>query len=300
MPQLEDDLTAVTVRSEDSPLGRWTAADWSPPASSPLFGLVERVWYFDGTLSYSRERIFPDGSAELIVQLDTPHRDGESGSLAPFPAVCINGQRTRPSVVMAPPGRCRVVGIRFAPAGASLLLQTSMKELVDVTIDLRDGIGTMAAELGERCSDAAGTAIWNGDRNAAAVLRTCVAWTLRRVKDEATRDSLVDWTTDVIRKSRGTARLEGIGTVIGITRSQLAQRFCDRIGVKPKRYARIVRFHSALSLLARGETIAATAADLAYYDQAHLYRDFAEFAGMTPGEFLSANRYPRSASLAEP
>jgi hypothetical protein len=31
-----------------------------------------------------------------------------------------------------------------------------------------------------------------------------------------------------------------------------------------------------------------------------MYRDFDEFAGMTPGSFLAAVRYPGSASLAEP
>jgi hypothetical protein len=30
-----------------------------------------------------------------------------------------------------------------------------------------------------------------------------------------------------------------------------------------------------------------------------MYRDFEEFARMTPGELLSADRYPGSASLAE-
>ena len=54
-------------------------------------------------------------------------------SLDPFPSVCINGLRTRPSVVVAPKGRCRVLGIRFDPAGVYSLLHASPQELVDVT-----------------------------------------------------------------------------------------------------------------------------------------------------------------------
>lgn len=68
----------------------------------------------------------------------------------------------------------------------------------------------------------------------------------------------------------------------------------------PKRFARIVRFHNALTLLGRTESIATIAAELEYYDQAHMYRDFSEFGRLTPGEFLSARRYPGSPSLAEP
>jgi hypothetical protein len=57
--------------------GRWTSARWTPPPSSQLFQIVERIWYFDGTMAFPKERVFPDGRAELIVMLDEPHRDGD-------------------------------------------------------------------------------------------------------------------------------------------------------------------------------------------------------------------------------
>ncbi|HEY6486717.1 MAG TPA: helix-turn-helix domain-containing protein [Candidatus Cybelea sp.] len=246
------ELTHVAVESRDTALGSWTVARWSPPPACAWHGLVEQIWYFEGTLALARERVFPDGFAELIVQLDRPHRDGDSSSLEPFPAVCINGLRTRPSVVVAPQSRCRVLGIRFDPAGVYSLLQASPKDLVDVTIDLRDGIGRSAAELGERCAEAAQTAAWNPARNAVAAVLAAQRWLARRT------------------------------------------------GVTPKRFARIVRFRRALSLLGSTESIITAAAEAGYYDQAHMYRDFGEFAGLTPGEFLGATRYPNSASVAEP
>ena len=56
------------------------------------------------------------------------------------------------------------------------------------------------------------------------------------------------------------------------------------LGVSPKMLARIARFRRAAALIARGE--AASGADLAaacgYVDQAHLIREFQEFAGTTP------------------
>jgi hypothetical protein len=42
-------------------VGRW---------SSRLGNVVERIWYFDGTLARAKESVFPDGTAELVVQLD--------------------------------------------------------------------------------------------------------------------------------------------------------------------------------------------------------------------------------------
>lgn len=270
------------VETRDSPLGRWTVARWSPPQSSPLYGVVDHVWYFDGTLSQAKERVFPDGRAELIVMLDEPHRDGDSEHVAAFPSVCINGLRTRPSVVVAPAGRCRVVGIRFDPAGACLLLGASMKQLVDLTIDLRDALGPAAVELGERCADAANAFVSDRAQNATAVLRVVVEWTMNQTYRNGDGDREIGWMLGAIRHARGNIAIEALAFQTGTPRTRLARRF-----------------HDALSHLGHAGLIAATAADLAYYDQAHMYRDFAEFAGMTPGEFLAANRYPGSPSLAE-
>ncbi|MGB6521393.1 MAG: helix-turn-helix domain-containing protein [Candidatus Cybelea sp.] len=289
----------IAVERRDTALGSWTVARWSPPPASPLHDVVEQIWYFDGTLALARERVFPDGRAELIVQLDQPHRDGGSASLDSFPAVCINGLRTRPSVVVAPKGRCRVLGIRFDPAGVYSILQASPQELVDVTIDLHDGIGRSAAELGERCAGAAETSAWNPARNAAAAVLAAQRWLLQRTGREPVADSAIAWTAAMIRNANGVISVGGLGEHLALSRTRLAQRFLERTGVTPKRFARIVRFHNALSLLGRSENIASTAAETGYYDQAHMYRDFAEFARMTPGEFLAATRYPNSASVAE-
>src|ERR1700729_2103128 len=145
-------MQGLVVESQDSSLGRWTVARWTPPADSPLHAAVERVWYFEVHLTHAKERVFPDGTAELIVMLDDRHRDGDDPARAAFPAVCINGCRTQPSVVVSPPGRCRVLGISFAPAGACALLRSNMKSLVDLTVDVGDVIGRAADELGERCA----------------------------------------------------------------------------------------------------------------------------------------------------
>ncbi len=296
---LEREGAATTVESADSPLGRWTAAHWSPPAGSRLWGLVERIWYFDGSLAHARERVFPDGRAELIVMVDEPHRDGDLVTLPAFPAICINGLRTRPSVVVAPPGRCRVLGIRFEPLGACALLDAPIRDLIDVTIDLHDALGPAAAALGERCADAARLSASHPGRSAAYVVRVAAEWTAHRIGAGDTPDPAVGFAAHAIRNARGTVSVDELGSTLGLSRARFAARFRSQIGLTPKRFARIVRFSDALSLLGRSQNIAAAAADLSYYDQAHMYRDFEEFAGMTPGAFLAARRYAGSSSLAE-
>ena len=55
---------------EESELGAWTQLTWRPRA---LAGLVECFWLFDGMLG-RRERYYPTGELDLIVQLDAPFR----------------------------------------------------------------------------------------------------------------------------------------------------------------------------------------------------------------------------------
>ena len=58
----------------------------------------------------------------------------------------------------------------------------------------------------------------------------------------------------------------------------------------PKQLARLTRFQAAIARLARSPEVrwADLAADLGFYDQAHLIREFRSFAGLTPTAYLGA------------
>ena len=66
---------------------------------------------------------------------------------------------------------------------------------------------------------------------------------------------------------------------------------CDRfhadIGLPPKTVARLLRFRRAVDRCAAAPSSrwSDIALDAGYLDQAHLIRDFRQFAGMTPVEF---------------
>jgi transcriptional regulator GlxA family with amidase domain len=62
------------------------------------------------------------------------------------------------------------------------------------------------------------------------------------------------------------------------------ERFRERIGMTPKRAARIVRFERATERLERDrrQGLAGLAYACGYADQAHLTREFRAFAGTTP------------------
>ena len=83
---------------------------------------------------------------------------------------------------------------------------------------------------------------------------------------------------------------------VGWSRRHLVTRFRQQVGLPPKTIARVVRFEGLLRRVAGtgGAAWSRIAAECGYYDQAHMNRDFREFAGTTPTEYLA--RLPERAA----
>jgi transcriptional regulator GlxA family with amidase domain len=75
---------------------------------------------------------------------------------------------------------------------------------------------------------------------------------------------------------------------LGISLRQLERRFRNAVGLGPKHFSRMRRFQRVFQAIEqRRPGWANAAADCGYYDQAHLVRDFQEFAGQAPSVLLS-------------
>lgn len=236
--------------------------------------------------------MFPDATLELIVQLDLPHRPGVDGPADRFPPLCVTGLRTTAELVEAPPGRCRVLGIRLVPTAAFRLLGASLNDLTSLTVDLHDVLGSAGAELGTRVHAAHGGAL---------AIRAAARWAARRIAGGPAADMVVDCAVEAIVADGGTGSIAALEAWQGRSRTRFAAAFRDRVGVSPKRFARIVRFNRALGAVALGR---ASLGDIAlaagYFDQAHFSAEFRAHAGLTPSAYLRAMRYPGSPGLVDP
>lgn len=76
---------------------------------------------------------------------------------------------------------------------------------------------------------------------------------------------------------------------LGVSERQLRRVFREEAGLSPKTFAKLTRFHRALSVASEeGETSwASIAAAVGYYDQAHLIAEFRAIAGTTPRALLA-------------
>jgi AraC-like DNA-binding protein len=90
-------------------------------------------------------------------------------------------------------------------------------------------------------------------------------------------------------RSRPDLDIAGIADDIGWSRKHLAKRVRDATGVGPRSFRRLLRFQRLTARL-DGQSApdwAGLAHDSGYCDQSHLIREFREFAGMTPTEYLA-------------
>lgn len=102
----------------------------------------------------------------------------------------------------------------------------------------------------------------------------------------------------LVDEVRGDRRLHSVSLLARharMTERALQRLFRDFVGVSPKWVVRRFRLQEAAELLATTtETVAAVAATLGYFDQAHFARDFKSVVGEPPAAFLARRNGPRS------
>jgi AraC-like DNA-binding protein len=81
---------------------------------------------------------------------------------------------------------------------------------------------------------------------------------------------------------------------VGLSRRRLIEIFTQDVGMPPKLYSRVRRFQRGLALATRrgSPAWAELALECGYFDQAHLCRDWTEFTGLSPTEFLALRATP--------
>lgn len=243
--------------------------------TAALARFVECFWTLENdgsTAAAQPERLLPDGCVELILNFgERFHEHKDNGEEERQPQHLLVGQMTRP-ILIAPSGSVQLLGIRFHPGGTFPFFRIPMQELTNQVTDLE----ALASEFHNdlvRCVEETSSLL-----KVAAVERLLVE-RLRSCKHDSKLVSLV---TKIVQNG-GQVSVDQLATGAGVSSRQLERRFLLEVGIGPKLLCRILRFQQIFRAVDRDdEGWAAVAADCGYYDQAHLIRDFREFARQTP------------------
>jgi AraC-like DNA-binding protein len=280
----------LDVVRHESELGRWEFA--TARAGRELRGLVwSYTDYVEHTVPLDRREL-PVREVTLILNLGPAYelRDpGEASGSGARRGSFVAGLWDKP-VMVGHGGESRGVEVRLTPLGARKLLGVPMPELTNEVVELEDLLGGRTGELLERL-DGAGDAV--------SRLRLLDAELARRAAEQGYRPAPeVAWAWGRLSSSHGAVPIGSLAEEIGWSHRRFVDRFRDGIGLAPKTFARVLRFSRVVELLGGADEVrwAELAYDCGYYDQSHFNRDFRQFAGMTPSEFLT-RRLPQGAGL---
>lgn len=242
----------------------------------PVNRFVECLWTLEGDVSgdpVQSERILPDGCVEMILNFGSHFRElKENGSEENQPLHFVVGQMTRP-IKIIPTGPVQVVGIRFHPGGTLPFFRHPMNELTNQVVQLANLDGNIAHDLVARAGDAPFLS---------QKIAVAAGWLAGRVRD-CLQESWLICLAEKIVTHCGQISVDSLAATAGVSGRQLERRFLREVGVGPKLLSRILRFQHVFRAVEQNhEGWAAVAAECGYYDQAHLIRDFQQFAGQTP------------------
>jgi len=177
-------------------------------------------------------------------------------------------------------GEMRGVQVDLTPLATRMIFRESMHSLAREVVGLEDLLGCEGRVLEERLIE---VDMWQErfdlvERMLAAKLQAA---------EPPPPD--VDWAWRRLAASRGRLRVAELATELGCSRKHLAARFREHVGLPPKLVARMLRFRHASDRLlgATSSSLSELAATCGYYDQAHLDRDFRDFAQTTPTAYVA-------------
>jgi AraC-like DNA-binding protein len=177
----------------------------------------------------------------------------------------------------------RIVTARLHFGATEAVLGVSASDIAGRIVALDDLWGDAATRrLLDRLAGAHGTV------DAASLLDGAIAERLaitngRRGHAQLAIDAAARLTSDNVNTVAGD---------LGVSERHLRRVFREAVGVSPKAFARLVRFHRALRAAGEDDRAswASIAAGAGYYDQAHLIAEFRAIAGVTPRALLGELR----------
>jgi AraC-like DNA-binding protein len=258
----------------ESERDRWEMVHGAPDPR--LHGYVlDYCAYDERTGSFVRRRELPSERVVAIVNLGAPIRVLTPDGWTDQPDGFLAGLHDTFALTETS-GAQRGVQIDLSPVGAHLLLKLPMHELAGRVVTLEALFGRAGLLLHEALASAAG---WQ------ARFALLDDFFLARLDDALSPVPSVTRALGRLRASGGSVRVEALAAEIGCSRRHLVAGFREQVGVTPKLLGRILRFQRVVALTGTGPGWAEIALRCGYYDQAHLIRDFNQFAGSSPGEF---------------
>jgi AraC-like DNA-binding protein len=250
------------------------------PALTPF---VSSLSYHRGALPPGRERILPDGTMTLMVNLDEDEFRTYSGpgnsTVRRVRGAVLGGASACPTVIDTQEQRCGLA-VSFRIGGAAPFFPGSLADTSSQLVELDALWGRDGAVLRDRLLAAA---------TPAAQFRVLESMLLSQVTLPLAADQAIACAAAALDRGVPVGQ---VSDHLGLLPKRFVRRFRDQVGLTPKLFSRVRRLQRVLGSLDPGQPTdwATVAAEHGYCDQPHLIDDFRDLTGITPGAYR-----PRSA-----
>lgn len=262
----------------------------------PLNEFVDFFWMIAGGQMNRRERIFPSGRSELVINL-CEDEVRIYDSIQPercrrLSGAVISGAYSGVFICDAMQHQS-MFGVHFRPGGAFPFLGAAATELADAHARLEDLWGWAARDFRTRLCEAATT------RGRFQLMEKTL---LERLRRSQKRHSAIEIALRRFALEGGYNATRDLAREVGLSQRRFIQLFALHVGLTPKLLCRILRFQQARVLAekverrtgvgqeqqrARGSVDwAEIAVTCGYYDQSHLVHDFEKFSGLSPAAYI--------------
>lgn len=246
------------------------------PLSARLLPFIKTLHYHETELTGGLERIMPTGQAHLMVNLadDEFHTYDR---VLPEKAVrhcgaILAGPHSQSTILDAAQMR-RLTAVEFRPGGAGHFLGIPASEAGNQVLNLGDIWRSSGTTLRERVLEA------GSSLERFKVLEELL---LKHLDHEF--DPAVGWAIAALERS---VRVSLVASHLGMLPRTLERRFTAKVGLTPKRYARVRRLQRVMRSIRNSQVCnwSSLAAQHGYCDQSHLVHEFRELADLTPAAY---------------
>jgi AraC-like DNA-binding protein len=248
-----------------------------------LSGSVDAIWLCDPwEPPHDQERRLPDGSMDLVIDLDDQELRVAAGDGSPplrLRGPVISGAHTRSFLIDTTRPR-RLLGLHFRAGGAFPFLGHPAGMVQDAHVELSALWGRAAHDLHGRLLDA---------RTPEARFDVLEDALTARLATARPAHPSVDLALRRLQTSAEPPRIGELAAESGVSWRRFIELFRAEVGLTPKVFWRLRRFQDVLRRAHAGEEIdwAEAALDCGYADQAHCIRDFRAFSGLNPTAYVA-------------
>ena len=265
-------MNGLRVAEHASDHGAWRIASLAPTGA--LAAHVRAFNAYDEQGAAFRRRELPDGLAVLIVNLGEELRVEQAGVVEAFgEGRAFFSGASSTYVLTETDGAQSGAQVKFTLLGARLFLGKPLSEFGDALVEASLAWSLKANELRDRLAEA---------REQDERVRLLAEAVQRRLAEAPAIAPGLAFAFE--RLSRADIRIADLARELGMGRERFSKAFRREFGLPPKTFARVRRFARALRAREREPWLdgAGLAAQCGYVDQAHMIRDFQEFAGSPP------------------